>query len=130
VVASYQAKSARGVVQDLPASGWLLTARLEDRTGSHGEILAWLITAEGNVVPFVLSGRVFQRPMEYAFCAWLAVRKRVPSAFDFAATAGDEPLQQFLRDSAFVPSVEGALGWSPPAFAVAHADDLALFDLV
>jgi FkbH-like protein len=118
------------VVQELAAGGRLLTATLEDRTGSHGEILACLITADGTVVSLVLSCRVFQRRVEHAFCAWLAEQMPVPRAFDFAATDRNEPLQQFLRDSAFVPSVEGRLGWDPQAFAAAHADDLTLFDVV
>src|SRR5262249_46020921 len=56
----------------LASGGRLLTATLEDRTGSHGEILALLIDGNGLVHAFVLSCRVFQRRVEQAFCTWLA----------------------------------------------------------
>jgi FkbH-like protein len=118
------------VARLLASGGRLLTATLEDRTGSHGEILACLITGDRTVISLVLSCRVFQRRVEHAFCAWLADQQLVPKAFDFAVTDRNEPLQHFLRDPAFVPSVEGPMSWHPRVFGAAHADDLALFDVV
>jgi FkbH-like protein len=118
------------VVRLLASGGRLLTATLEDRTGSHGEILACLITGDRTVISLVLSCRVFQRRVEHAFCAWLADQKLVPKAFDFAVTDRNEPLQHFLRDPAFVPSVDGPMSWHPRVFGAAHAEDLALFDVV
>ena len=53
----------------LASGGRLFTATLEDKTGSHGEILAALITGEGRMISFVLSCRVFQRRVEHAFSA-------------------------------------------------------------
>jgi predicted enzyme involved in methoxymalonyl-ACP biosynthesis len=86
-------------------------------------------SAEATLVSLVPSCRVIQRRVEHAFCAWRAERIPMPRTFAFAATDRDEPVQQFLRDWAFVLLVEGRLGWSR-AFAAAHTDDLALFGVV
>lgn len=114
----------------LAAGGRLLTATLEDRTGSHGEILAILITAEGVVQSFVLSCRVFQRRVEQAFCAWLAEQTQPPVQVRYAPTERNEPFQVFLKDSAFGAAVEGLVRWDAAAYAAAHGDDLALFELI
>jgi FkbH-like protein len=118
------------VQEVLAAGGRLLSATLEDRTGSHGEILSILITGEGTVSSFVLSCRVFQRRVEQAFCAWLAEQPNPPTGMAFAPTERNEPFQMFLRDPAFGPAEEGLVAWDPSGYARGHAEDLALFDLV
>lgn len=114
----------------LAAGGRLLSATLEDRTGSHGEILAMLVTGEGAVTAFVLSCRVFQRRVEHAFCAWLAEQPNPPTGMAFAPTERNEPFQMFLRDPAFGPAGEGLVRWDAAAWIRDHAADLALFELV
>lgn len=114
----------------LAAGGRLLTATLEDRTGSHGEILAALITAEGVVESWVLSCRVFQRKVEQAFAVWLAEQPGAPVAVQYAPTERNEPFQMFLQDAAFGPAVEGTIAWDAARYAREHAADLALFELV
>lgn len=114
----------------LAAGGRLLTATLEDRTGSHGEILSMLITAQGDVQAFVLSCRVFQRRVEQAFCVWLAEQRHPPVSMTYAPTERNEPFQAFLKDAAFGAAVEGSVGWDAAAYRAAHAGDLALFELV
>jgi FkbH-like protein len=114
----------------LAAGGRLLTATLEDRTGSHGEILAMLVTADGVVQAFVLSCRVFQRRVEQAFCAWLAEQPQPPASMLYAPTERNEPFQVFLKDPAFGVAAEGLVRWEAAAYAAAHADDLSLFELV
>jgi FkbH-like protein len=47
--------------------GSLFIAELLDKFGSHGEILVFLIDSAGVVQSFVMSCRVFQRRIEYAF---------------------------------------------------------------
>lgn len=114
----------------LAAGGRLLTATLEDRTGSHGEILAALVTPEGVIAAFVLSCRVFQRKVEQAFSAWLAEQAAPPSAVHYAPTERNEPFQMFLQDPAFGPPEAGVVAWDPERYAREHAGDLALFELV
>jgi len=114
----------------LAAGGRLLSATLEDRTGSHGEILAMLMTADGTVTSFVLSCRVFQRRAEQAFCAWLAEQPDPPTRMAYGPTERNEPFQMFLGDPAFGPAVEGTVAWDPAAWARAHAGNLALFEVV
>ncbi|HEY4136570.1 MAG TPA: HAD-IIIC family phosphatase [Alphaproteobacteria bacterium] len=112
----------------LAGGGRLLSARLDDRSGSHGEVLACLLEAGGRVRSLVMSCRVLERRVEYAFLAWLAAQAAAPSRFVVRATARNEPAQRFLADAAFI---EDASGWrfDGDAFRADHADDLALFSV-
>ncbi len=113
----------------LKQGGRLLTATLEDRTGSHGEILACLIDQSGFVRSLVMSCRVFQRRVEFAFLCWLLNRWKGPVLYlKFAATDRNEPIRRFLADPAF--SATGAV-WSLDAsrFLNDHAGDLSLFSI-
>jgi FkbH-like protein len=114
----------------LMAGGRLLTATLEDRTGSHGEILAMLITEDAQVTSFVLSCRVFQRRVETAFCSWLAQQPNRPLSMSFEATDRNEPFRMFLNDPSFSKVDAERMMWDASAFARDHALDLELFDLV
>ncbi len=113
----------------LDAGGRLYSATLEDRTGSHGEILACLVDPTGVVTSFVMSCRVFQRRVEHAFVAWLGGQSPVPVAFAFEPTARNEPLRTFLSDA--VGSLDGAadIPFDAGALSGRYSDDLALFDL-
>jgi FkbH-like protein len=111
----------------LAEGGQILTATLEDRTGSHGEILACLVDSSGSVRALVMSCRVFQRRVEYAFLVWLLDYWKGPAiTFAYAPTDRNEPIRNFLADSAFVDTGEH---WKldRDVFAEAHAADRALF---
>ena len=112
----------------LAAGGRLYTATLTDRSGTHGEILACLLAPGGAVRSLVMSCRVFQRRVEFAFLAWLAAREAV-SRFDFKATERNEPFRQFLKDTAFGPTEDGAIGFDAPQFVREHAADLDLISI-
>jgi FkbH-like protein len=113
----------------LSAGGRLYTCSLSDRTGSHGEILSCLIDGNGVIRSLVMSCRVFQRRVEYAFFVWLGARENAPRRLDFASTPRNEPMHQFLEDPAFAGREDGmpVIDWSE--FARNHATDLALFDV-
>jgi FkbH-like protein len=115
----------------LAAGGWLYTASLTDRTGSHGEIFAALIDAEHVMRSLVMSCRVFQRRVEFAFFAWLAGEGAAPRGLDFVKTPRNEPVQQFLRDPIFSGARTDAeiVQFDPAAFVRAHRADLELFSL-
>lgn len=117
------------VASMLAGGGRLFTATLNDRTGSHGEILACLVDPDGVIRSFVMSCRVFQRRAEHAFLTWLASRDHAPRAVDFIATPRNEPIRQFLADSAFGPANDGVVQVDIEQFAKSHAGDLALFTL-
>lgn len=91
----------------LQAGGRLYTAHLDDRTGSHGEILACLIDKSNCVRAFVLSCRVFQRFVEHGFVCWLVGRLDEDPTFDFAPTERNSPIRFFLEDPAFVVEAAG-----------------------
>jgi FkbH-like protein len=114
----------------LANGGRLLTAELGDRTGSHGEILACLISGDGTVQSLVLSCRVFQRRVEHVFCTWLARHGATPARMRFGATSRNEPFQMFLKDPSFgAPGEEGLVSWDAAGFARAHASVLSLFEI-
>jgi len=112
----------------LASGARLFTARLDDRTGSHGEILACLVDASGRILAFVLSCRVFQRRVEYAFMIWLlGVLKVAELNFVFIKTERNEPISNFLADKAFRQESDLYI-LQCAQFIEAH-DDLSLFDI-
>lgn len=115
------------VARILDSGGSLYGASLDDRTGSHGEILACLISCDGTIRALVMSCRVFERRVEYAFLAWLADCRDAPRTLEFAATPRNEPMRRFLKDPAFRMRDDGLVGFDAARFAESHAHDLALF---
>jgi FkbH-like protein len=111
----------------IQAGGRLYGASLEDRTGSHGEIMSCLLMPDGTIEFWVMSCRVFQRRAEYAFLTWLAGTGNPPKALRFSPTQRNVPFQQFLRDSAFESANDGTVHVDAARFARAHADDFCLF---
>lgn len=114
----------------LAGGGRLYTCVLNDRTGSHGEILSCLIDGGGTIRSLVMSCRVFQRRVEHAFFAWLGTREGRPRALDFAETPRNEPIVQFLKGPGFekLGGGEPTIMWDE--FARQHSADLALFAVV
>lgn len=113
----------------LENGGYLFTAALEDRTGSHGEILACLIDSSGCVEALVMSCRVLQRRVEFAFLAWLlGYWKGAALKLAFIPTARNLPVHNFLADPAFVRGPEG-LRIDFSFFAANHAQDLSMFSI-
>src|SRR4029450_7658478 len=78
------------VAQILAGGGRLLTATLNDKNGTHGEILAILIDANDVVKAFVMSCRVFQRRAEFAFIRWLAGGAGAPRSFEVEGASKNE----------------------------------------
>ena len=107
----------------------LYAARLRDRAGDHGEILACLISPDGVAEALVLSCRAFQRRVEHAFMAWLSRAGEAPSKLRFSSTSRNEPLRTFLADPAFVHDGQGLVEFHGKAFLDAHADTLILHGL-
>jgi len=120
-----QRLSDEEVGEILDRGGHLYTASLTDRSGSHGEILACLLESDGTVRSIVMSCRVFQRHVEYAFVGWLAMHQPV-SRFVFKATERNEPFCQFLKDRAFAEAENGLVAFDAAAFARCHQSDLEL----
>ena len=114
----------------LAAGGRLLTATLNDKTGTHGEILAILIDSDDVVKSLVMSCRVFQRRAEFAFLRWLASGARPPRAFEVAETPRNEPARQFLQDPAFRVAGSGLVEFDAKRFLEDHADVGSLIQLV
>lgn len=113
----------------LTEGGRIFTATLDDRTGSHGEIMSCLVDRHGRVQSLVMSCRVFQRRVEYAFLLWLLGHWQGPSlTLAFSPTKRNEPFRNFLTDPAFADS--GAC-WllDGDVFTAAHAVDLDLFTI-
>ncbi len=118
------------VASILAAGGRLYGVTLDDRTGSHGEVLACLINSSGTIESLVMSCRIFQRRLEFAFLAWLADKDANVSELDFAPTPRNEPIQQFLRDEGFTQNPGGKVAVDLSRFRSNYAQDLALFQIV
>ena len=113
----------------LAQGGRLWSASLGDRSGSHGEILACLVTPDGEINSLVLSCRVFQRRVEYAFLAWLASQPAPPRGAHWAGTPRNAPLQQFLAEIAGPLNSAGLVRLDPAAIATRYASDVELFSI-
>ncbi|MDH4164760.1 MAG: HAD-IIIC family phosphatase, partial [Nitrospirota bacterium] len=112
----------------LSAGGKLYTAKLTDRTGSHGEILVCLVDEHNKILSFVLSCRVFQRRVEHAFTCWIVRRLGNNLAFTYRATERNTPIRDFLKDPAFkIQGEEGRLDGD--SFQRDHGKTLELFRL-
>jgi len=118
------------VAKILAAGGRLLTATLNDKNGTHGEVLAILIDANDVVNAFVMSCRVFQRRAEFALVAWLAGGARTPRFFEVAETSRNEPARQFLADPAFRRSDNGRLEFDSARFLKDRSDVGSLIQLI
>ncbi len=93
-------REAEDIRSLLKTGGRLYTVNLEDRHGPHGEILSCLIDRSGVVRSFVLSCRVFQRRIEYAFLNWLT-GKHPDVSFEICETKRNEPAMNFFTTPPF-----------------------------
>jgi FkbH-like protein len=113
----------------LARGGRLIGATLEDRNGSHGEVIACLVDPEGTLEAFVMSCRVFQRRAEFAFSAWLAAQPYAPRQIRYVGTERNEPVRLFLEKLGLEAS-DGLLPFDAPGIRTAEADALRLFQLI
>lgn len=113
----------------LAGGGRLFTGTLGDRSGSHGETIAMLLTSSGIVEAFVMSCRVFQRRMEHAFVVSLVDQGVIPTAIRLAATERNEPFRQFAQGPGFPPSSTDPAPFDAAAFAASHRATLDLFEV-
>jgi FkbH-like protein len=112
--------------ETLRAGGRLFGATLEDRNGTHGEVISCLIDAQGTIEAFVMSCRVFQRRAEFAFIAWLASQSFAPRNYRYVPTERNEPVRMFLEELEH-DTVEGLVPFDASRMATECAPDLALF---
>ena len=99
------------IADALAQGGRLYTAELADRHGSHGEILACLVTATGVVPALVMSCRVLQRRVEQGFLAWLMSRYAEGAGelrLLFEPTQRNTPLRLFLRELSLLEDADRA----------------------
>lgn len=118
------------VARILDGGGRLVTATLDDRNGTHGEILAILLDSDRVAHSFVMSCRVFNRRVETAFMRWLASNDAAPRSFRLVETARNLPARTFLAGGAFAPSADGGIGFDADRFLRDSADVEGLFRLV
>ena len=114
----------------LAAGGRLFVADLTDRSGSHGEIIAFLVDVSGIVRSFVMSCRVFQRRVEYSFLCWLARNWSGPQlVFDYRTSERNAPARMFFDESAFSANADGLLSFDAKVFLGAHEQAAALVSI-
>jgi FkbH-like protein len=106
--------------------GRLYTAKLEDRAGTHGEILSCLIDSLGFIHSFVLSCRVFQREIEYVFICKLIEIINKPLKFQYNETSKNTPINNFFKDECF-KTIENYIYLDNNEFLKKHSPKLNLF---
>ena len=104
----------------LTAGGRLFTGELFDRTGSHGEVLALLVSDTGLVESFVMSCRVFLRQAEAAFFLALTDAGIAIRSLSHTPTERNEPARRFLAGPGFKLGAGGRLEHDAPAFEAAN----------
>ena len=112
----------------LSEGGRLFTAELSDNTGDHGEIISFLIGGDGRVRAFVMSCRVFQRRVEYAFLLALKDHLGAVLPLPFEETARNTPFSLFINEPAFTVSGD-EITCDIGMLHATHQDDLNLFTI-
>ena len=113
----------------IASGGRVFTAQLDDRSGTHGEILACLVDQAGMVHSLVLSCRVFERHVEHAFVIKLAEIIGKPALnFKYRSTLRNEPVKRFFADLAFTGNAD-VVHMNASAFAQSHCNVLTFFQI-
>ena len=120
--------SDEDVKEIIEKGGKLFTAKLDDRTGTHGEILSCLIDKNGLVHSFVLSCRVFQRQIEFAFLCKAIEIFQSDLTFKFKKTEKNTPMYNFLNDQSFENNKINFL-LNKASFLEQHKSKLELFNI-
>ncbi len=97
-------KDSEEIEQIISDGGKLLTGDLIDCNGSHGEVIAALITKDLKLESFVMSCRVFQRELEYIFLKEILERFYSNLTVSYEETERNSPFKLFL-DSLNLPTV-------------------------
>jgi FkbH-like protein len=114
-------------VDDVLAQGGALwTGRLVDRSGDHGEILVCLSDALGTVRAFVMSCRVFQRRVEYAFLDWFMTSRVGAITFHGRRTDRNDPFWTFASEASGAPVTDGTFAIEPAQFHAAVAEKVSV----
>jgi FkbH-like protein len=116
------------VTNFIKKGGRLLTASLTDRTGNHGEIISCLIDKSGCIHSFVLSCRVFQRQIEFAFIIKLIEIFKYNLSFIYKKTEKNTPLSDFLKDRSFT-NINNHIFLDTNHFLEQHNDKMNLFKI-
>ena len=105
----------------------LFCGGLSDRTGNHGEVIACLVEFDGLVSSLIMSCRVIQRRLEYAFIIAVLEKIGIDLRFDFVLTDRNKPFSNFLDDPAFMTLADNKPGLNGEVFVKAHQVDRELF---
>jgi FkbH-like protein len=116
------------VERQLASGSRLFTAALSDRSGDHGQILAAILAPDGTLTSMVMSCRVFQRRIEYAFLAWLSTTGLAPKAVAFRGTERNAPARNFLESCTGSAVKDGLVALAQEQMS-AFSNDLTLFTL-
>ncbi|MBL4615248.1 MAG: HAD-IIIC family phosphatase [Magnetovibrio sp.] len=116
------------VAKKLALGARLISGELSDRTGRHGEVIACLVEPDGLVSSFIMSCRVFQRLLEYAFIVCVLQNIRSDLIFAFKPTDRNSAIKSFLADTSFHQLENGMIGLAGEDFCKRHKVDLDMFE--
>jgi len=121
-------RSDEDVFKILDQGGTLLSATLDDRFGSHGEVIVALVDGERCLRSYVMSCRVFQRRLEYAFMSLLISQPSKNIRFDYQLTQRNTPFQMYVESLGF-DQVRTSFDLEGKSFVADHLDDVSLFHI-
>ena len=114
----------------MESGGKIFTASLKDKFGDHGEILTLVIDEQEKALFFVMSCRVFQRNVEYAFLVWCLKRYTGKNLkLDFHSTERNEPFRIFLEGGGFARDGD-EVTLNVDKFLDLHDKKLGLFTII
>ncbi len=82
----------------IESGGLFFTGQLSDKSGSHGEVIALLITCRDEIFSYVMSCRVFDRKLEYVFLLNILKYTKKDLTFDFVKTERNTPFRFFINN--------------------------------
>jgi FkbH-like protein len=88
------------ILEIVNSGGHIYSVTLDDRSGSHGEILSFLVDKNSVVKSFVMSCRVLQREVEYFFLDWVLKNYKIDS-FDYKCTGKNEMFKKSVVEVFF-----------------------------
>jgi len=90
-------KDSEEIKQIISDGGKLLTGELSDCNGTHGEVIAALVSKDLKLESFVMSCRVFQRELEYIFLKEILERFYSNLTLSYQDTERNSPFKIFLN---------------------------------
>lgn len=121
--------SEEELTRKLKAGARLYSGSLSDRTGDHGEVIACLVEGDNIISSFIMSCRVFQRQLEYAFIILLFEKLNTDLRFDFEETKKNNAIVHFFQDQKDQAISSGMIDLDRRVYSEQYRDAYDIFEI-